>query len=114
MTEQADIEHTVGEVGTYDIVITEKRKKKDISAFTGGTIRYTKGDTPETVIASKTLSIAVGDNFTVQYTLPDLTLFAIGDALFADFIAQLDLTGSGTRFSRIMSVRIYKQLGDTT
>ena len=110
-----DINFKIGDTGTYTLIFKDNDGAVNISAFSGGTIVFAENNDPSITIVSATLSGFGGgvDQNEAVFTIPT-TGFTVGDDEYRDYIAQVELTGSGIRGSFIMSCRVYKKLGDST
>lgn len=112
-----DIEFAIGASGTYTITLTDKQNPGgvNVTAFTGGTITFTAVNTLSTSLGSATLiNFGTPDNFSCQFVIPPSHSMTVGDKPYKDYAAQAVLTGSGTRATYMLSVRIYKKLGTAT
>lgn len=110
----ADIEISIGDTGSYTLIFYDDNDGLvDVSAFTGGTITFTEVDTPSTAVASASLS-SIGSPTTTQavFSIPT-SGFAVGDDEYHDYLAQIELTGSGTRSSFVYTCRVTKKLGNS-
>ena len=116
-----DIELAIGSTGVYLVVFRDKNNPGgvDVSGFTGGTITFTTLQDMNTSLGTATMSnFGTGggqaDNFTAQFTIPTSHSMTVGDKAYKDYAAQVVLTGSGTRLTKLLSVRMYKKLGVST
>ena len=111
-----DIEFAIGASGTYTITFTDKNNPGgvDVSSFTGGTITFTSRTDMDTALGTATLiNFGTPDNNSCQFVIPSHTM-TVTDKPYRDYVAQAELTGSGTRLTKLLSVRIHKKLGDAT
>lgn len=110
MGNNADIEFAIGESGTYTVNLGE-----DVTAFTAGTIKFTAVDDLDTVLGTATMiNFGTPDNNSAQFIIPPAHTMKVGEKAYEDYMAQVEITGSGTRLTKVMSVRIHKKLGDAT
>jgi len=110
----SDIEFAINDTGSYTLIFHDEDGLVDVSAFTGGTIKFTEVDTPSTAVASAALS-SIGTPVTTEavFTIPT-SGFAVGDDEYHDYLAQVELTGSGTRSTFVYTARVTKKLGTST
>lgn len=111
-----DIEFSIGDSGTYTLTFTDKNNPGgvDVSAFTGGTITFTSRTDMDTSLGSATLiNFGTPDTNSCQFTIPSHTM-TVTDKPYRDYVAKAILTGSGTRSTHLLSVRVHKKLGDST
>ncbi len=112
-----DVEFAVGASGTYTLTFRDKQNPGgvNVSAFTGGTITFTANNAMNTSLGSATLvNFGTPDNFSCQFTIPTSHTMTVGDKSYKDYVAQAVLTGSGTRITKILSMRLHKKLGVST
>ena len=112
-----DIEFAIGATGTYTLTLTDEQNPAgvNVTAFSGGTITFTSVNALSTSLGTATLiNFGTPDNFSCQFTIPTVHTMTVGDKAYKDYAAQAVLTGSGTRATFMLSVRIHKKLGTST
>lgn len=112
-----DIEFSIGDTGTYTITFTDEQNPGgvNVTAFTGGTITFTARTDMDTALGTATLiNFGTPDNFSCQFVLPPSHTMTVTDKPYRDYVAKAVLTGSGTRSTFLLSVRVHKKLGDAT
>lgn len=112
-----DIEFAIGASGYYTLTFRDKNNPGgvNVSGFTGGTIRWTANNQSTTVLGSATLvNFGTPDNFSCQFVIPSSHSMTVGNKPYKDYIAQAELTGAGTRLTKILSMRLHKKLGVAT
>ena len=112
-----DIEFAVGATGNYDVFFKDEQNPGgvNVTAFTGGTITFASKDARATSLGSAAMiNFGTPDNFSAQFVIPTGHTMTVGANSFKDYIAQIELTGSGTRLTFEMSMRLHKKLGVAT
>ena len=112
-----DIEFAVGAAGLYDIFFKDKQNPAgvNVTAFTGGTITFASKNARATSLGTATMiNFGTPNNFSAQFTIPPAHTMTVGANSFRDYIAQVELTGSGIRLTFEMSMRLHKKLGVST
>jgi hypothetical protein len=112
-----DIEFAIGATGTYTLTLTDEQNPAgvNVTGFTGGTITFTSTKDFDTSLGTATLiNFGTPDNFSCQFTIPTTHTMTVTNKPYRDYAAQAVLTGSGTRATFMLSVRIHKKLGDAT
>lgn len=112
-----DIEFAVGAAGIYTVFFKDKQNPSgvNVTGFTGGTIIFASKDARQTSLGSATMvNFGTPDNFSAQFTIPPSHSMTVGANSYKDYIAQIELTGSGNRLTFEMSMRLHKKLGDST
>jgi len=111
-----DVEFSIGDAGTLTLTFTDKNNPGgvNVTAFTGGTITFAAITDLNTSLGSATLiNFGTPDNFSCQFVIPTHTM-TVGDKAYKDYNAKAVLTGSGTRSTFLLSVRIHKTIGTST
>jgi len=112
-----DIEFAIGDSGTYTLTFRDEQNPSgvNVTAFTGGTITFTTNNDMNTSLGTATLvNFGTPDNFSCQFAIPASHSMTVGNKAYKDYVAQAILTGSGTRSTFLLSVRIRKKLGVAT
>ncbi len=112
-----DIEFAVGAVGTYTVFFKDEANPSgvNVTAFNGGTITFAAKSARQTALGTATMvNFGTPDNFSAQFTIPPSHSMTVGTNSYRDYVAQIEITGSGTRLSFEMSMRLHKKLGDAT